>query len=132
MFLSANLSPLFLNYAPVNLFCYINTTLRFFHFQLGGCTTITESDLEERTVILGSTAMFPSHGQIAKQKSKPGKKRKITLFNLEVYSLSFQNAYGHTKQTTYISGFFSIIFKFSCNNSTMCRILNLFSFFYQE
>uniref|UniRef100_A0A663E2D3 Bardet-Biedl syndrome 9 n=1 Tax=Aquila chrysaetos chrysaetos TaxID=223781 RepID=A0A663E2D3_AQUCH len=38
----------------------------------GGCTTITESDLEERTVILGSTAMFPSHGQIAKQKSKPG------------------------------------------------------------
>ncbi|XP_074913228.1 protein PTHB1 isoform X2 [Buteo buteo] len=38
----------------------------------GGCTTITESDLEERTVILGSTAMFPSHGQITKQKSKPG------------------------------------------------------------
>ncbi|XP_049673142.1 protein PTHB1 [Accipiter gentilis] len=38
----------------------------------GGCTTITESDLEERTVIQGSTATFPSHGQIAKQKSKPG------------------------------------------------------------
>ncbi|NWZ59232.1 PTHB1 protein, partial [Haliaeetus albicilla] len=37
----------------------------------GGCTTITESDLEERTVILGSTATFPSHGQIAEQKSKP-------------------------------------------------------------
>ncbi|NXW20197.1 PTHB1 protein, partial [Circaetus pectoralis] len=37
----------------------------------GGCTTITESDLEERMVILGSTATFPSHGQIAKQKSKP-------------------------------------------------------------
>lgn len=92
MFLSANLSPLFLNYAPVTLFCYINTTLRFFHFQLGGCTTITESDLEERTVILGSTATFPSHEQIAKQKSKPGKKRKITLFYLEVYSLSFQKA----------------------------------------
>ncbi|KAM7122725.1 protein PTHB1 isoform 6-T6 [Ciconia maguari] len=38
----------------------------------GGCTTIPESDLEERTVIPGSTATFPNHGQIAKQKSKPG------------------------------------------------------------
>ncbi|XP_055563258.1 protein PTHB1 isoform X5 [Falco biarmicus] len=37
----------------------------------GGCTTIPESDLEERTVIPGSTAMLPSHGQMAKQKSKP-------------------------------------------------------------
>ncbi|KAF1447480.1 Protein PTHB1, partial [Pygoscelis papua] len=37
----------------------------------GGCTTIPESDLEERTVIPGSTAAFPSHGQITKQKSKP-------------------------------------------------------------
>ncbi|KAK1186587.1 PTHB1 protein, partial [Pygoscelis papua] len=37
----------------------------------GGCTTIPESDLEERTVISGSTAAFPSHGQITKQKSKP-------------------------------------------------------------
>ncbi|XP_054673021.1 protein PTHB1 isoform X5 [Grus americana] len=38
----------------------------------GGCTTIPESDLEERTVIPGSTATLPSHGQMAKQKSKPG------------------------------------------------------------
>ncbi|XP_075601513.1 protein PTHB1 isoform X2 [Balearica regulorum gibbericeps] len=38
----------------------------------GGCTTIPESDLEERTVIPGSTATLPSHGQVAKQKSKPG------------------------------------------------------------
>ncbi|NXL47243.1 PTHB1 protein, partial [Podilymbus podiceps] len=37
----------------------------------GGCTTIPESDLEERVVIPGSTAMFPSHGQITKQKSQP-------------------------------------------------------------
>ncbi|NXV32649.1 PTHB1 protein, partial [Rissa tridactyla] len=37
----------------------------------GGCTTIPESDLEERTVIPGSTATFPSHRQIAKQKSEP-------------------------------------------------------------
>ncbi|XP_074939703.1 protein PTHB1 isoform X2 [Phalacrocorax aristotelis] len=38
----------------------------------GGCTTIPESDLEERTVIPGSAATFPNHSQIAKQKSKPG------------------------------------------------------------
>ncbi|XP_056338909.1 protein PTHB1 isoform X2 [Oenanthe melanoleuca] len=38
----------------------------------GGCATIPESDLEERTVILGSTAMFAGHGQTTKQKSKPG------------------------------------------------------------
>ncbi|XP_050771762.1 protein PTHB1 isoform X2 [Gymnogyps californianus] len=38
----------------------------------GGCTTIPESDLEERTVIPGSTATFPNHGQTAKQKSKTG------------------------------------------------------------
>ncbi|XP_075274771.1 protein PTHB1 [Opisthocomus hoazin] len=38
----------------------------------GGCTTIPESDLEERTVTPGSTATFPDHGRIAKQKSKPG------------------------------------------------------------
>ncbi|XP_032563572.1 protein PTHB1 isoform X1 [Chiroxiphia lanceolata] len=38
----------------------------------GGCATIPESDLEERTVIPGSTAMFSSHGQITKQKSKHG------------------------------------------------------------
>ncbi|KFW74466.1 Protein PTHB1, partial [Manacus vitellinus] len=36
----------------------------------GGCATIPESDLEERTVIPGSAAMFSSHGQITKQKSK--------------------------------------------------------------
>ncbi|NWW92924.1 PTHB1 protein, partial [Rhynochetos jubatus] len=36
----------------------------------GGCTTIPESDLEERTVMPGSTAMFPHYGQIAKQESK--------------------------------------------------------------
>ncbi|NXP12338.1 PTHB1 protein, partial [Thinocorus orbignyianus] len=36
----------------------------------GGCATIPESDLEERTVIPGSAATFPSQGQIAKQKSK--------------------------------------------------------------
>ncbi|NXO57315.1 PTHB1 protein, partial [Aramus guarauna] len=36
----------------------------------GGCTTIPESDLEERTVIPGSAATLPSHGQMAKQKSK--------------------------------------------------------------
>ncbi|XP_054049627.1 protein PTHB1 isoform X2 [Rissa tridactyla] len=67
----------------------------------GGCTTIPESDLEERTVIPGSTATFPSHRQIAKQKSEPGKKRKIMFFYLEVYSSSFQNACGHMKQMTY-------------------------------
>ncbi|XP_074697368.1 protein PTHB1 isoform X2 [Strix aluco] len=38
----------------------------------GGCTTIPESDLEERMAIPGSTAAFPNHGQIAKQKSKSG------------------------------------------------------------
>ncbi|KAK2521347.1 hypothetical protein Q9966_013047 [Columba livia] len=38
----------------------------------GGCTTIPESDLEERPVIPGYTAKFPSHRQVAK-KSKPGK-----------------------------------------------------------
>ncbi|XP_027748003.1 protein PTHB1 isoform X2 [Empidonax traillii] len=38
----------------------------------GGCATIPESDLEERTVIPGSTAMFSSHRQITKQKSKHG------------------------------------------------------------
>ncbi|XP_050165315.1 protein PTHB1 isoform X2 [Myiozetetes cayanensis] len=38
----------------------------------GGCATIPESDLEERTVIPGSTAVFSSHGQITKQKSKHG------------------------------------------------------------
>nr|XP_021150097.1 protein PTHB1 isoform X1 [Columba livia] len=37
----------------------------------GGCTTIPESDLEERPVIPGYTAKFPSHRQVAKQKSKP-------------------------------------------------------------
>ncbi|NWS55887.1 PTHB1 protein, partial [Chunga burmeisteri] len=37
----------------------------------GGCTTIPESELEERTVIPGSAAPFPGHGRIAKQKSKP-------------------------------------------------------------
>ncbi|NXL32338.1 PTHB1 protein, partial [Glaucidium brasilianum] len=36
----------------------------------GGCTTIPESDLEEKMAIPGSTATFPNHGQIAKQKSK--------------------------------------------------------------
>uniref|UniRef100_A0A8B9IZQ2 Bardet-Biedl syndrome 9 n=1 Tax=Amazona collaria TaxID=241587 RepID=A0A8B9IZQ2_9PSIT len=39
----------------------------------GGCATIPESDLEERTVILCSTAMLPHHGQITKQKFKPGR-----------------------------------------------------------
>ncbi|RMC05348.1 hypothetical protein DUI87_18537 [Hirundo rustica rustica] len=37
----------------------------------GGCATIPESDLEERTVIPGSTVMFASHGQTTKKKSKP-------------------------------------------------------------
>ncbi|NWQ78369.1 PTHB1 protein, partial [Columbina picui] len=37
----------------------------------GGCTTIPESDLEERPVIPGYTAKIPSHRQVAKQKSKP-------------------------------------------------------------
>lgn len=131
MFLPANLSPLFLNYAPVNLFCYINTTLSIFHFWLGGCATIPESDLEERTVIPGSTT-FSSNEQITKQKSTSGKKRKIMLFHLEVYSSSFQNACGHMKQTAHISAFVGIISSFSCYNSTICRILSLFSFFYQE
>ncbi|RLW11425.1 hypothetical protein DV515_00001768 [Chloebia gouldiae] len=36
----------------------------------GGCATIPESDLEERTIIPGSTAVFASHGQTTKQKSK--------------------------------------------------------------
>uniref|UniRef100_A0A8C5IJC4 PTHB1 protein n=1 Tax=Junco hyemalis TaxID=40217 RepID=A0A8C5IJC4_JUNHY len=38
----------------------------------GGCATIPESDLEERTFIPGSTAVFASHGQTTNQKSKPG------------------------------------------------------------
>ncbi|XP_059704475.1 protein PTHB1 isoform X3 [Haemorhous mexicanus] len=38
----------------------------------GGCATIPESDLEERTIIPGSTAVFASLGQTTKQKSKPG------------------------------------------------------------
>lgn len=132
MFLSANLLPLFLNYAPVNLFCCINTALCVFHFQLGGCATIPESDLEERTIIPGSTAMFASHEETTKQKFKPGKKRKIMLFHLEVYSSSSQNACGHTKQMACISVFVGIISSFSCYNSTMCRILSLFSLFCQE
>ncbi|NXW90535.1 PTHB1 protein, partial [Alopecoenas beccarii] len=37
----------------------------------GGCTTIPESDLEERPVIPGYTAKFPSHRLVTKQKSKP-------------------------------------------------------------
>ncbi|XP_068863678.1 protein PTHB1 isoform X3 [Aphelocoma coerulescens] len=98
----------------------------------GGCATIPESDLEERTIIPGSTAMFSSNGQITKQKSKPGKKRKIMLFHLEVYSSSFQNACGHMKQMACISVFVGIISSFSCYNSTMCRILSLFSLFCQE
>ncbi|XP_054673017.1 protein PTHB1 isoform X2 [Grus americana] len=44
----------------------------------GGCTTIPESDLEERTVIPGSTATLPSHGQMAKQKSKPDSAFRLT------------------------------------------------------
>lgn len=114
------------------LFCYINTILSVFHFELGGCATIPESDLEERTIIPGSTAMFSSNGQITKQKSKPGKKSKIMLFHLEVHSSSFQNTCGHLKQMAYISAFVGIISNFSCYNSTMCRILSLFSFFCQE
>ncbi|NXY41179.1 PTHB1 protein, partial [Ceuthmochares aereus] len=47
----------------------------------GGCTTIPESDLEERVIILGSTQTLPNHGQITKQKSKPGKK--MMLFYLQ-------------------------------------------------
>ncbi|XP_013051463.3 protein PTHB1 isoform X3 [Anser cygnoides] len=38
----------------------------------GGCSTIPESDLEERVVVLGSTATFTNHKHAAKQKSKPG------------------------------------------------------------
>lgn len=132
MFLSADLLTLFLSYAPVNLFCCINPTLSVFHFQLGGCATIPESDLEERTIIPGSTAVFASHGQTTKQKSKPGKKRKIMLFHLEAYSSSFQSACGHIKKMAYISAFVGIISSFSCYNSTMCRILSLSSFFCQE
>lgn len=111
--MSVNLSPLFLNCALVSLLCYINTTLRFFPFLLGGCATIPESDLEERAVVPGSTAVFSSHKHTAKQKSSPGKKRKITLFCPEIHSLSFQSACRSVKQLTYISGFVSIIFKFS-------------------
>ncbi|NWS70286.1 PTHB1 protein, partial [Crotophaga sulcirostris] len=37
----------------------------------GGCTTIPESDLEERIVIPGSTPTLPNQGKITKQKSKP-------------------------------------------------------------
>ncbi|XP_066848359.1 protein PTHB1 isoform X11 [Anser cygnoides] len=37
----------------------------------GGCSTIPESDLEERVVVLGSTATFTNHKHAAKQKSKP-------------------------------------------------------------
>lgn len=81
MFLLDNLLPLFLNYAPVNLFCCINNILSVFHFLIGGCATIPESDLEERTAIPGSTAMFVTHGETTKQKSKPGKKRKITVIS---------------------------------------------------
>lgn len=81
--MSVSLSPLFLNCALANLFCYINTTLWLFPFLLGGCSTIPESDLEERVVVPGSTATFTNHKHAAKQKSKPGKKRKITLFYLD-------------------------------------------------
>ncbi|XP_053915456.1 protein PTHB1 isoform X2 [Cuculus canorus] len=45
----------------------------------GGCTTIPESDLEDRMVIPGSTQTLPSHGQIVKQKSKPGQPEKHSL-----------------------------------------------------
>ncbi|XP_035408461.1 protein PTHB1 isoform X6 [Cygnus atratus] len=38
----------------------------------GGCSTIPESDLEERVVVPGSTATFTNHKHAAKQKSKPG------------------------------------------------------------
>ncbi|XP_014804984.1 PREDICTED: protein PTHB1-like [Calidris pugnax] len=38
----------------------------------GGCATIPESDLEDRTVIPGSAAAFPSGGPMARQKSKHG------------------------------------------------------------
>ncbi|NXN17985.1 PTHB1 protein, partial [Indicator maculatus] len=37
----------------------------------GGCAPIPESDLEERTVVPGSTAAAPTRRQTAKQKSKP-------------------------------------------------------------
>uniref|UniRef100_A0A8C8APN9 Bardet-Biedl syndrome 9 n=1 Tax=Otus sunia TaxID=257818 RepID=A0A8C8APN9_9STRI len=47
----------------------------------GGCTTIPESDLEERMAIPGSTT-FPSHGQIAKQKYKSGDR--VAAFLLSV------------------------------------------------
>ncbi|XP_068024760.1 protein PTHB1-like [Melanerpes formicivorus] len=38
----------------------------------GGCAPIPESELEERTVVPGSTPAGPTHRQMAKQKSKPG------------------------------------------------------------
>ncbi|XP_068526492.1 protein PTHB1 isoform X7 [Anas acuta] len=38
----------------------------------GGCSTIPESDLEERVIVPGSTATFTNHKHAAKQKSKPG------------------------------------------------------------
>ncbi|NXJ70460.1 PTHB1 protein, partial [Rostratula benghalensis] len=41
----------------------------------GGCATILESELEDRTVVPGSAATFPSRGQAAKQKPTHGKKR---------------------------------------------------------
>uniref|UniRef100_A0A803XVF9 Bardet-Biedl syndrome 9 n=1 Tax=Meleagris gallopavo TaxID=9103 RepID=A0A803XVF9_MELGA len=37
----------------------------------GGCATIPESDLEERAVVPGSTAVFSHHKHTAKQKSNP-------------------------------------------------------------
>ncbi|XP_071889367.1 protein PTHB1 isoform X9 [Anas platyrhynchos] len=37
----------------------------------GGCSTIPESDLEERVIVPGSTATFTNHKHAAKQKSKP-------------------------------------------------------------
>ncbi|KAM6104586.1 protein PTHB1 isoform 2-T2 [Theristicus caerulescens] len=55
----------------------------------GGCTTIPESDLEERTVIPGSAATFPNHGQIAKQKSKPGLSTRIC--RVEAYQTHASN-----------------------------------------
>ncbi|PKU44092.1 protein pthb1-like [Limosa lapponica baueri] len=55
----------------------------------GGCATIPESDLEERTVIPGSAATFPSGGPMARQKSKHDREDLVAI--LRVKSLMLVN-----------------------------------------
>lgn len=43
-------------------------------FQLGGCTTIPESDLEERSIEQDSTELFTNHKHLIAETPMPGKK----------------------------------------------------------